>query len=125
SGATENFLNLTYTKWLWLLIKTLEQPRKLFNVDGTKNCSGELKHYTDLQVQTGGNKTTLQFFLSDLGEHKAILGFPWFAAVQPKIDWRRGWIDHTQLPIILRADNAKRAIFVPRTRNIPTPIRQD
>jgi len=44
-----------------------------------------------------------------------ILGYPWFAATQPKIDWKKGWIDHTQLPIILWAPNAKKAIFVPRT----------
>ena len=50
SGATENFMNLLYTKWLKLPIKELAQPRKLFNVDNTENVSGELKHYTDLQV---------------------------------------------------------------------------
>jgi hypothetical protein len=119
SGATENFMNLTYAKWLHLPIKKMDQPRKLFNVDGTENKSGELQYYTDLQVRTGTSTTSLRFFLSDLGEHKAILGYPWFAATQPKIDWKKGWIDHTQLPIILRANNAKKAIFVPRTKNVP------
>ena len=119
SGATENFMNLTYAKWLRLPIKKMTTPRKLFNVDGTENKSGELQHYVDLQTRTGTHMTTLRFFLSDLGEHKAILGYPWFAAVQPKIDWKQGWIDHTQLPIILRADNAKKAVFVPRDKNIP------
>jgi len=52
SGATENFMNLTYAKWLKLPIKNLEKPRKLFNVDGSLNKSGNLKHYTDLEVQT-------------------------------------------------------------------------
>jgi len=88
-------------------------------VDGTENKAGELRFYTDLQVQTGKTITPLRFFLSDLGEHKAILGYAWFAAVQLKIDWKQGWIDHSQLPIILRAENAKRAIFVPRNQNIP------
>ena len=37
SGATENFMNLSYTKWLKLPIKQLLKPRKLFNVDGTEN----------------------------------------------------------------------------------------
>jgi hypothetical protein len=123
SGATENFMNLSYAKWLKLPIKRLPQPRKLYNVDGTENKSGEL--YTDLQVRNGGQTHSLQFFLSDLGEHKAILGYPWFAAVQPKIDWRQGWIDHSQLPIVLRSADTKRAVFVPRTRNVPRPIRQD
>jgi hypothetical protein len=105
SGAIENFINLTYTRWLQLPIKKMDQPRKLFNVDGTENKSGGLQFYTDLQVRTGMSMTFLRFFLSDLGEHKAILGYPWFAATQPKIDWKKGWIDHTQLPIIVRADN--------------------
>ena len=42
SRATENFMNLTYTKWLRLPIKKMTTPRKLFNVDGTENKSGEL-----------------------------------------------------------------------------------
>ena len=123
SGATENFMNLTYAKWLRLLIQKLLQPRELFNVDNTKNKSGDLQFYTDLDVRTGANTVTFRFFLSDLGEHKAILGYPWFAATQPKIDWKRGWIDHTQLPIILRAKDAKRAIFTPRARNIPRTLK--
>jgi hypothetical protein len=119
SGATKNFLNLSYAKWLRLPIKQLSTPRKLFNVDGTENKAGELQIYTNMQVQTGMTKTQLRFFLSDLGDHKAILGYPWFAAVQPNIDWKRGWIDHTQPPIILRASNAQKAMFVPRTRKHP------
>jgi hypothetical protein len=81
SGMTENFLNLTYTKWLRLPIKRLKNPRKLYNVDGTENKARELCYYTDLETRTETVATKLRFFLSDLGEHKAILGYPWFATV--------------------------------------------
>jgi hypothetical protein len=101
SGTTENFLNLAYAKWLRLPIKTLKTLQKLYNVDGTENKAGELCHYTDLETRTRTTASKLHFFLSNLREHKAILGYPWFAAVQPNIDWKKGWIDHTQLPIIL------------------------
>jgi hypothetical protein len=124
-GATENFMNLAYAKWLQLPIKQLPEPRPMLNIDGTENKSGKLKYYTNLNVQTGQNMTTLQFFLSDLGEHKVILGYPWFAATQPRIDWKKGWIDHSQLPIVLRAPNAQKATFVPRIRNIPQPIQKE
>jgi hypothetical protein len=67
----------------------------------------------------------LQFFLSNLGEHKVILGYPWFVATQPRIDWKKGWIDHSQLPIVLRAPNVQKANFIPRIRNIPQPIRKE
>jgi hypothetical protein len=53
SGATENFMNLEYAKYLHMPIQHLKEPRKLFNVDGTLNKSGELQFFTDLQVQTG------------------------------------------------------------------------
>ncbi len=125
SGATENFMNLSYAKWLKLPIKQLPKPRKLFNVDGTENRSGDLRHYTILNVRTGSTTVPLQFFLSDLGKHKAILSYPWFAAVQPKIDWKCGWIDHTHLPIIFRSPDVKRAEFIPRSINRPRPIRND
>jgi len=125
SGATENFLNLTYACWLKIPIKRLSQPQKLLNIDGTENQSGQLEFYTDLQVRTGTNMSNLRFFLLDLGEHKAILGYPWFAAVQPKINWKKGWIDHTRLPIILRTPDAKKATFVSKTRNVPRPTHHD
>ena len=114
-------MNLAYAKWLRLPIKALPEPKPLLNVDGTENKSGKLRYYTNLDIRMGTNTTTMRFFLSDLGGHKAILGYPWFAAAQLHIDWKRGWIDHAQLPIILRAPNAKKAIFVPRTRNVPPP----
>jgi len=101
SGATENFINSRYAEWLRLPVKQLPKPREVYNVDGTLNKQGSITHCTDLEVQTGGKKTIMRFFLTDLGEHKMILGYPWFAAVQPKIDWARGWIDYAQLPVIL------------------------
>ena len=125
SGATENFMNLAYAKWLQLPIKQLPEPRLVLNVNGTENKSSKLKYYTDLNVRMRQNTTTLWFFLSDLREHKVILGYPWFAATQPRIDWKKGWIDHSQLPIVLRAPNAQKATFIPRIRNIPQPIQKE
>ncbi len=122
SGATENFLNLEYAKWLRLPIKKMLHPRKLFNVDGTENKAGQLQYYTDLAIRTGSTTTNMRFFLMELGEHKAILGYPWFAATQPKINWKRGWIDHTQLPIVLKASNTAKAHFLPRSVNQPRII---
>ena len=75
SRATKNFMNLNYVKWLKLPIKVLPEEWKLFNVDGTKNKAGKLKFYTNLQAQTRTQKTNLHFFLTELREHKAILGY--------------------------------------------------
>src|SRR5216683_4634144 len=83
-------------------------------MDGTQNKAGDLKYYTDLHTWTGTMQRTLRYFLSDLGENRVILGYPWFATTQPKIDWVQGWISHNQLPIVLRSADAAKAHFLPR-----------
>ena len=134
SGATENFISLDYAKHLHLPIKTLKEPRKLFNVDGTLNKAGDLRYYTDLGTRTGTSTRTLRYFLSDLGDSRVILGYLWFAAAQPKINWARGWIAHDQLPIMLRSIDTAKAQFLPCqatarrgivTTRKPTPWRSD
>ena len=65
------------------------------------NKNGDIEHYTDLEMQTSDQRVWLQFFLTDLADQKAILGYPWFAANQLKINWVQGWIDSCQLPLIL------------------------
>ena len=58
--------------------------------------------------------TNLRFFLSDLREHKAILGYPWFTVFQPCINWKWGWINTTQLPVIFSTPNAQKAKYTHR-----------
>ena len=115
-------MSLPYVKYLHLPIKMLAEPRRLFNVDGTQNRAGDLKYYVDMSTRTGTRKVNLRYFLTDLGDHKIILGYPWFAMAQPKIDWAWGWIDHSQLPIVLRVADATMAQFSARTTKLP-PIR--
>ena len=124
SGATKNFINLDYARWLKLPIKELKQHQPLFNVDRTENKSRALCYYTDLQFKIETQTTNQRFYLSDLGDHKAIFGYPWFVAFQPRVDWKRGWIDMSQLPIVLSAPNVAKATYTPRTKNIPCPIRK-
>ena len=101
SGATENFISMKYAKELQLPIKQLQWLQPVYNVDGTRNKNRDIEHYTDLEMQTGNQKVWLRFFLTDLADQKAILGYLWFTANQPKINWAWGWIDSTQLPLIL------------------------
>src|SRR6266403_451246 len=65
----------------------------------------------------------MRFFLTDLGPQQLILGYPWFAAMQPKIDWARGWIDYTQLPVVIRTPGAQRTTFAARRNLAPPPKR--
>src|SRR5580692_9500922 len=102
SGATENFINESYTQQLQLPVKRLLHPRPVYNIDGMPNANGHIHSYTNLEMQMGQQRTKLCFFLTNIGKSKIILGYPWFAAMQPNIDWARGWIDADQLPLIIR-----------------------
>ncbi len=133
--ATKNFISLDYTKHLHLPIKTLKEPRRLFNIDSTPNRAGDLKYYANLATRMGTQTKMLWYFLSNLGDSRVILEYPWFATTQPKIDWARGWITHNQLPIVLRAANAAKVQFLPHQsmaqhgmvtpRNAPQPQQSD
>ena len=119
SGATENFIHPNYAWQQRLLVKILPNSRKIVNVDGTPNAAGEIKYYMDLEMSQGTKRVNLQFFLTDIGERDMILGYPWFAAIQPNINWAQGWIAMKQLPVILRMPDARKACFVPRQCNVP------
>jgi hypothetical protein len=106
-GATENFMSEDFARSLDLPIRPLKRPRDIYNVDGTRNKQGLITHYTDLQVRTGEIRKRMRFFLTSLGEStKVIFGYPWFTAVEPKINWSRGWLDYSHLPIVLSAPEA-------------------
>src|SRR5216684_1686748 len=75
SGATENFMSLPYAKYLHLPIKTLLEPRRLFNVDRTQNQAGDLKYYVNVSTRTATITVKVQYFVTDLGYHKVILGY--------------------------------------------------
>ena len=113
TGATENFINKQYARRTRIPFKRLVKPRKIINVDGTENVAGTIRFYTDLEVQTGTAKRKMRFFLTGLSDRNVILRYPWFAAVQPKIHWAQGWINFTQLPVVLKTEAAAKTVFLP------------
>jgi hypothetical protein len=121
SGATENFIHEKYAKWLQLPFKTLAKPRAVYNVDGMLNKNGQVKYYTNLKVQTGKHVKNMRFFLTELSPQRLILGYPWFVAAQPNIDWSKGWLDYKQLPVVLRTENAWKSRPVSRFQKLPCP----
>ena len=108
SGATENFIQELYTQQLKLPIKCLPYTWLVYNIDRILNKNGHIHSYTYLEMQTGQQRTKLYFFLTDIGKQKLILRYPWFAAMQPNIDWAQGWIEAEQLPLITHALEKKK-----------------
>jgi hypothetical protein len=93
SGATYNFMDKRMARQLKIRTKPLAIPRTIRNVDGTHNQDGTLNRFTNLEVMVDSHKEILRFYITDLAEDRAILGFPWFQEFNPKINWKNGTID--------------------------------
>ena len=86
-GATENFIDHATVTRLRLGTKKLDLSRPVYNVDGTMNRHGTITHACDLMVKQGNKKVRQRFYVSDLGKDRFILGYPWFRAFNPDINW--------------------------------------
>jgi len=51
------------------------------------NRHGTITHACDLMVKQGNKKVRQRFYVSDLGKDRFILGYPWFRAFNPDINW--------------------------------------
>jgi hypothetical protein len=66
SGATDNFMNIKFTKQMRLGLQELLMPKKIFNIDNTTNKSGMIMHYLDLDVCTKGIHKEMWFLITDI-----------------------------------------------------------
>ena len=92
SGATENFLDPRTVERLRIPIRKLSEPRIIYNIDGTLNKAGSITHRAQLQVTFGKETRTVDFFITDLGQDRAVLGFPFLRDFNPNINWNEGTI---------------------------------
>ncbi len=101
SGATDNFISKNLLNRLKIGYLPVENPIKIWNVDGTHNQDGAITHFTDLQVHMGTETKTLQFLITNLRRDEVILGYPWLTAFEPTIHWRDATLDKRCQPVII------------------------
>jgi hypothetical protein len=68
----------------------LKKTRKVRNVDRTTNRIGAITCAAKLIVQHQNYATCHLFLVADIGEDDLILGYPFFEATNPTIDWVKG-----------------------------------
>jgi len=91
--ATECFIHPHAVQNLKLTTRKLVKPQKVQNVDGTPNKSGEILEAVDLLVNNNRQKASHAFFVTNIGRDDFILGYPFFEASSPNIDWAGGCIE--------------------------------
>ena len=90
SGATENFIDEETWKRMKVGRRPLVKPIKVYNVDGTENKQGEMTHYCRLRVIYNDQEDLQEFYITNLGKDRLILGYPFLRVFNPRVDWRRG-----------------------------------
>ena len=80
----------------------LKNPQTIWNINGTHNKSGHIKYFTDLQIWCGNKKEQMHFLIRDLGGDDIVLGYPWLAAFQPKINWKEATLEEDMQPIVIK-----------------------
>jgi gag-polyprotein putative aspartyl protease len=93
SGATENFMDTRTAKRLKLHLFKLNSPRVVRNMDGTENRNGSITEYVRLRIKQGSKDQVQNFYITNLGQDRTILGFPWFRTFNPTINWHRGVVE--------------------------------
>jgi len=90
SGTTENFLNTRTVHRLKLDTYALKEPRYVYNVNGSNNKAGQITHSCQLELMYNGKRVQQQFFVSDLRQDRALLGYPFLQEFNPLVDWEKG-----------------------------------
>src|SRR6266702_3936088 len=101
SGAMDNFISKNLLHRLKIGYLLVENPIKIWNVDGTHNKDRAISHFMDLQVRTGTETKTLRFLITNLGRDEVILGYPWLTAFEPVIHWKDATLDQQCQPVII------------------------
>jgi reverse transcriptase-like protein/aspartyl protease len=95
SGATESFIHPRVIHELRLHTSQLHHPRTVRNVDGTDNKLGKVTDKVRLSIRHEDYNEEHRFLVADIGEDNIILGYPFFEAANPLIDWPTGRMHRT------------------------------
>jgi len=93
SGAMENFINHQTVRRLKLETKKLKNSIPVRNIDGTQNRAGHITDFLELIITRGGKKVPARFYVTNLGDDRVILGYPWLRDFNPKINWTTGKLE--------------------------------
>jgi hypothetical protein len=93
SGANGKFINRGYVRDIHAFKKDLEEPIKVYNVDGTPNKEGTITQYVDLDLEIHEIKKKQRLYVTGLGNQQIILGYDWLKEMNPLIDWKKGTLE--------------------------------
>ena len=86
SGAEDNFIDNLFVEQMGFETMMLEEPLKVFNVDGTANKVGTITEFVRVLLEVQGHQQRVDLLVTGLGRNKVLLGMPWLEDTNPDIN---------------------------------------
>ena len=100
SGAIGLFMDMTFAREKGFKMERMKNPLLVKNVDRTVNMGGAITHQVECNMFFKGHVERVRIDVCNLEKMEVILGMPWLAAHNPKIDWEKGEVKMTRCPPI-------------------------
>jgi len=81
-------------------LQKLERPIMVRNVDRTNNSGGAITYQVEVNIYYKGHIEKMRIDVYKLGKTEIILGMPWLAAHNPKINWETGEVKITRYSLL-------------------------
>jgi len=98
SGATGLVMSSKFAKKQGFKLKKLERPINMRNIDGSLNKEGPIENTVEVNIYYQGHRKRTEIDVIGGQKWIVILGMPWLAHHNPKIDWRTGEVKMTRCP---------------------------
>jgi hypothetical protein len=86
------------------------------NMDGTENRNRSITKYVRLRIKQRSKNQVQNFYITNLGQDRTILGFPWFKTFNPVINWHMGVVEGPtvtlEVPILKLIHNTRSTTWV-------------
>jgi len=102
SGVTGLFMNMTFAREKGFKMEKLKNSLLVRNIDGTVNAGGAITHQVECNMFFKEHMERARMDVCNLGKTEVILGMPWLAAHNPKIDWEKEEVEMTHCLSICR-----------------------
>jgi len=98
SGMMGMFMDKKTAAKHGFMLKKLERPIMVRNVDRTNNSGGAIIHQVEANVYYKGHVERMRMDVCNLGKTEAILGMLWLQAHNPEINWKTGEVKMMRCP---------------------------
>jgi len=98
SGTTGLVMSSEFTRKQGFKLKKLDRSMYVRNVDGSLNKERPIEHMVEVNIYYQGHRERTEINVIGGQKWMVILGMPWLARYNPKIDWRTGEVKMMRCP---------------------------